>query len=85
MRNVAKQGPDPTRGRQPESIKSWGFQGVNDAGLSVAVYREPDRLVIEIHAPMDLFNLDGFTGNAEPGHEESGQPPTVPAKHEGDQ
>ena len=48
--------------------KVLGFQGVNDAGLSVAVYREPDRLVIEIHAPMDLLNLDGFTGSAEPGH-----------------
>src|SRR5260370_4460784 len=48
--------------------KVLGFQGVNDAGLSVAVYREPDRLVIQNHAPMDLLNLHGLTGSAEPRH-----------------
>jgi len=50
---------------------SWGFRGVNDPGIAVALHRKPDRLVIEIHAPMDLLNLNGFVQDAGPAAGES--------------
>ena len=45
--------------QQPTALASWGFSQL-DEGLSIAIYRKPDRLVIEIHAPMDLLNLDAL-------------------------
>ncbi len=67
MRTVDGQDPGNLGDQRPETVKSWGFRGVGDAGLSVAVYRRPDRLVIEIHAPLDLLDLDGLTDSSEPG------------------
>ena len=39
---------------------SWGCR--NLAGLSVDIYRrhDPDRLVIEIHAPLDHLDLEAL-------------------------
>ncbi len=47
--------------QQPEIVRSWGHHPVDGDGLTVSIYRNPDRLVIEIHAPMDLLNLEALT------------------------
>lgn len=45
--------------QQSAIVRSWGHHSVGD-GVSMALYRNPDRLVIEIHAPMDLLDLNDF-------------------------
>jgi hypothetical protein len=52
-------------GQEPETVQSWGFRDLHDPGLSVSLHRRPDRLVIEIQAPMSLLNLDVFADDAQ--------------------
>ncbi len=65
MRNVDGRGYETPREGQPVSLRSWGFRDVDGDGLSVAIYRKPDRLVIEIQAPMALLDLGMFGQDAE--------------------
>ncbi len=71
MCGVDDRGHGPLREPEPVTLMSWGFRGVNDPGIAVALHRKPDRLVIEIHAPMDLLNLKGFVQDAGPAAGES--------------
>ena len=71
MRDIEDPGPDPLSEAEPVTLVSWGFRGVNDPGIAIAMHRKPDRLVIEIHAPMDLLNLNTFAQSAGPAAEES--------------
>ncbi len=51
--------------QEPETVLLWGFRDVHDSGLSMSLYRRPDRLVIEIQAPMGLLNLGNLAENME--------------------
>ena len=47
--------------QEPETVRSWGHHPVEGDGITVTMYRNPDRLVIEINAPMGLLNLEELT------------------------